>query len=368
MIRHFSLAAGTDRGSQLGIGVVGYGYWGPNLVRNFAEQPGARVVAVCDARTDRLNSVAVRHPSVGVTDDFQDLLNARDIDAIAIATPSKSHHTLARQALLAGKHVLVEKPMTQTSEQAEELVELADRLGLTLMVDHTFAYTGSVQKIRELVNGNELGRLYYWDSVRVNLGLFQQDATVLEDLAVHDLSIMDHVLGMLPEAVSATGAAHVPGRPVNTAYLTCYFRTDMLAHFHVNWLSPVKVRRTLIGGDRRMVVYDDNEPSEKVKVYDSGITVGEDEDRRIELKIGYRAGDVWAPKLPLDEALNVETAHFIECVRDSKVPRTDGRAGWRVVRILETAARSLAEHGRPIEISWSPAVSKSAVATPGSAA
>lgn len=337
---------------EVGVGVVGYGYWGPNLVRNFVGLPGARVVAVCDQRQDRLRQVLARYPGVGVTNSFQDLLESPAIDAIVVATPSVTHFELAQQALLAGKHVLVEKPMASSSEQAEQLIELAEQRGLVLMVDHTFVYTGAVEKVRELVDAGELGRLYYWDSVRVNLGIFQSDVSVLHDLGVHDLSIMDHVLGLVPVAVTATGVAHVPGRPVNTAYLTCYFESNLLAHFHVNWLSPVKVRRTLIGGDRRMVVYDETEPSEKVKVYDSGITLAPPEDRRLELQIGYRAGDVWVPRLSLTEALSKEAAHFVECVREGRQPLTDGHAGWRVVRVLEAAARSLARQGRPVEITW----------------
>jgi predicted dehydrogenase len=322
-------------------------------VRNFNEQPGARVVAVCDQRADRLEQIARRYPTIGVTTTFQDLLEHADIDAIVVATPTSTHFPLARQALIAGKHVLVEKPLATSSDEAAQLIELADQRNLVLQVDHTFVYTGSVQKIRELVTNGDLGHLYYWDSVRVNLGLFQHDISVLDDLAVHDLSIMDHVLGVVPVAVAATGIAHVPGRPVNTAYLTCYFASNLLAHFHVNWLSPVKVRRTLIGGDRRMVVYDDTEPSEKVKVYDSGITVAPSEDRRVELQIGYRAGDVWAPKLSLTEALGYEAGHFVECVNEGRRPVTDGWAGWRLVRILESAARSLKDHGQPVEIDWS---------------
>jgi predicted dehydrogenase len=340
---------------MIGIGVVGCGYWGPNLVRNFMEQPGARVVTVCDQRTERLEQITRRYPTVGVTTSFDDLLNSAEVDAIAIATPTSTHFPLARQALIAGKHVLVEKPLATSSEEAGQLIELAEQRGLVLQVDHTFCYTGSVQKIRDLVVSGELGTLYYWDSVRVNLGLFQQDVSVLDDLAVHDLSIMDHVLGTLPVAVAATGIAHVPGRPVNTAYLTCWFASNLLAHFHVNWLSPVKVRRTLIGGDRRMVMYDDTEPSEKVKVYDSGITVAPSEDERVELQIGYRAGDVWAPRLSLTEALSYEASHFVECVAEGRQPITDGWAGWRVVRILESAARSLKDSGRPVEIDWSDA-------------
>jgi predicted dehydrogenase len=269
-----------------------------------------------------------------------------------VATPVGSHFELARQALKAGKHVLVEKPLASTVEECERLVELAQRHNLTLMVDHTFVYTGAVQRIKQLVDGGQLGRLYYWDSVRVNLGLFQPDVSVLADLAVHDLAIMDYVIDARPVAVAATGVAHIPGRLVNTAYVTCFFEGDLLAHFHVNWLAPVKVRRTLIGGDQRMIVYDDIEPSEKVKVYDSGITLDVGDRGRYEMMVGYRAGDVWAPRLSLTEALSVEVQHFVDCVRERRRPLTDGYAELRTVSILEAAARSLAERGRPVELAW----------------
>src|SRR5260370_20506011 len=229
---------------------------------------------------------------------------------MASATPVSTHYELARQALEAGKHVLVEKPMAASCAEAERLIELAERRGLVLMVDHTFVYTGSVQKIKELGDAGELGHLYYWDSTRVNLGLFQHDVSVLVDLAVHDLSIMDYVLGARPVAVSATGIAHVPGQPVNTAYLTLFFDGDLLAHFHVNWLAPVKVRRTLIGGDRQMIVYDDIEPSEKVKVYDKGITLNAGQEEIYQSLVGYRTGDMWAPQVSLTEGLHTEVAHF----------------------------------------------------------
>jgi predicted dehydrogenase len=241
--------------------------------------------------------------------------------------------------------------MASSSGEAAILVELAESRNLKLMVDHTFVYTGAVQKIKELVTAGDLGELYYWDSVRVNLGLFQGDATVLADLAAHDLAILDYVLEASPVAVAATGIAHFPGHPVNTAYLTCYFERNLFAHFHVNWLSPVKVRRTLIGGDRKMIVYDDIEPSEKVKVYDTGVTLDGDQGR-FDMLVGYRMGDMWSPRLSLTEALSVEARHFVDCIRMDRRPISDGHAGSRVVRVLEAAASSLASRGRAVELDW----------------
>lgn len=334
------------------IGVIGYGYWGPNLVRNFAEYPGAEVVQIADMRQDRLAPISRRYPGVVTTTDHRDLLNDPSIDAIVISTPISTHFDLALASLRAGKHVLVEKAMTATSDQALRLVDEAQRRRKVLMVDHTFVYTGAVQKIKELVDGGRLGRLYYWDSVRVNLGLFQHDVNVLWDLAVHDLSIMDSILGQKPTAVAATGISNVPGRPINTGYLTCFFEGNLLAHFHVNWLAPVKIRRTLIGGDAQMIVYDDLEPSEKVKIYDRGITVDKPSDAMYELMVGYRIGDMWAPQVSITEALRVETQHFVECIRTGQVPLTDGYAGLRVVRILEAATESLSRRGQPVGIDW----------------
>ena len=354
-MRPSALPAAGPAGDTLQVGVIGYGYWGPNLVRNFCEAPGARVVALSDLRPDRLAQACDRYPALRTTTDYQDLLADPSIDAVVVATPVATHYPLAMAAIEAGKHVLVEKPLAPSRAEAEALVEAASRRGLVLMVDHTFVYTGAVQKIKELVDAGHLGRLLYYDSVRVNLGLFQHDVDVLWDLAVHDLSIMDFVLGREPRAVAATGVAHVPGQPVNTAYLTCFFEDDLIAHFHVNWLAPVKIRRTLIGGDRQMIVYDDLEPSEKVKVYDKGITLGGvpsggGNENAYALLVGYRAGDMCAPQLSLTEALRVEAEHFVACVRGDRLPITDGHAGLRVVRILEAASRSLRLHGRPVEL------------------
>ena len=342
----------AEAAAPVRVGVIGYGYWGPNLVRNFAEYPGAEVVQVADMRQDRLAPIARRYPGVATTTDYRDLLNDPSIDAIVISTPISTHFDLALASLRAGKHVLVEKAMTATSDQALRLVDEAERRRRVLMVDHTFVYTGAVQKIKELVDAGRLGRLYYWDSVRVNLGLFQHDVNVLWDLAVHDLSIMDCILGRKPTAVAATGISNVPGRPINTGYLTCFFEGNLLAHFHVNWLAPVKIRRTLIGGDAQMIVYDDLEPSEKVKIYDRGITVDTPSEAVYELMVGYRVGDMWAPQVSLTEALRVETQHFVECIRTGQTPLTDGHAGLRVVRILEAASASLKQRGHPVEIQW----------------
>ncbi len=342
---------------MIGIGVIGYGYWGPNLVRNFAEVPGCRVVAVSDLLIERLAQVRNRYPAIKTTTDYGDLLADPDIDAIVVATPVSTHFPLAMQALSAGKHVFVEKPLAPTTEQVARLIAHAAECDRVLMVDHTFIYTGAVQKIKDLVTEGRLGQLYYYDSVRVNLGLFQHDVSVLWDLAVHDLAIMDYVLGEHPYAVAATGVAHVAGQPANIAYLTCFFERNLLAHLHVNWLAPVKVRRTLIGGDRQMIVYDDLEPSEKVKVYDKGIFLqngrngAQDEEGIHKLLVGYRAGDMWAPQLSLTEALRVEAMHFVDCIEHRRRPLSDGEAGLRVVRILEAATRSLANGGQPVELS-----------------
>jgi predicted dehydrogenase len=270
----------------INIGVIGYGYWGPNLVRNFSEIPEAQVKTVSDFNTERLAKVQSRYPSIQVTTDCRDIFTDPKIDAVAIATPVSTHFDLAMAALKAGKHVLVEKPMTTSSTQAMRLIEEAQRRNLVLMVDHTFVYTGAVRKMRELVANNGLGNIYYYDSVRVNLGLFQHDVNVIWDLAVHDLSIMDYVLQTRPYAVSATGISHIAGEPENIAYLTLFFDGNLIAHINVNWLAPVKVRRTLIGGNQKMIVFDDLEPSEKLKVYDKGITINGDLENRLSYR-GY---------------------------------------------------------------------------------
>jgi predicted dehydrogenase len=335
---------------MIGIGVVGYGYWGPNLVRNFAETAESRVVAVSDVRPDRLALVRQRYPQVETTTDWRALVANPRVDAVAIATPVSTHFELALEALEAGKHVFVEKPLAASGEQALRLIDAASARNLVLMVDHTFVYTGAVRKIQELVAGNALGRIQYYDSVRVNLGLFQHDINVVWDLAVHDISIMDFILPVQPCAVSATGMSHLPGRPENIAYLTVFFDGPLIAHIHANWLAPVKIRRTLVGGSRRMIVYDDLEPSEKVKVYDKGIAVDRNGEMQYQHLIAYRSGDMWAPQLDGTEALRVEAREFVRCIEDKAPVLTDGEAGLRVVRLLEAATRSMAERGRLVEL------------------
>ncbi|NLS07926.1 Gfo/Idh/MocA family oxidoreductase [Rhizobium sp. P32RR-XVIII] len=338
---------------MIGIAVVGYGYWGPNLVRNISETPRANLVCVCDLSSARLAAVQSRYPAVKTTDDFEEVLRDPRVEAIAIATPVSSHFKLAMKALMAGKHVFVEKPMAATAEEASRMVEEAARRRLILAVDHTFVHTGAVRKMCELVESG-LGDMYYYDSVRVNLGLFQHDVSVIWDLAVHDLSILDYVLPEKPVAVSAIGMSHVTGEPENIAYLTLFFESKLIAHIHVNWLAPVKVRRTLIGGSNKMIVYDDLEPSEKIKVYDKGITMNCNSDAYGEkvhqMLVGYRSGDMYAPRLDMTEALKTELEQFIDCIEQNARPITDGHAGLRVVRTLEAATRSLAQRGRVVEL------------------
>ena len=332
------------------IGVIGYGYWGPNLVRNFMEAPGSTVVAVCDLRSERLVQLQTRYPTIKTTGNCRKLFEDPEIDAIIIATPVSSHFELAMAAFQANKHVLVEKPLAANSEQGLQLIEEAARRNKVLMVDHTFVYTSAVRKIRDLINSNALGEIYYYDAVRVNLGLFQHDVNVIWDLAIHDLSIMDFVLPQKATAVSATGISHIPGQPENVAYITLFFENPQIAHVHVNWLTPVKVRHTLIGGSEKMILYDDLEPSEKVKVYDKGIVVSQSPEAVYEMLVSYRSGDMWAPRLDATEALQTEALHFIDCIENHKTPQTDGAAGLRLVRIVEAAEKSLHARGQLVEI------------------
>lgn len=335
---------------MINVGVVGYGYWGPNLVRNFVASPDANVVTVCDRDAGRLAKVQALYPAIEVTTSAEEMIADPRIDAIVVATPVDAHFPIAMAALKAGKHVFVEKPITSTADQARQLVEEAARRGLVLHVDHTFVYTGAVRKMHELIRTDAFGQVRYYDSTRVNLGLFQHDVNVLWDLAVHDLSIMAYVLGQTPVAVSATGHTHMPGQPEYAAFLTVYFGQDTIAHINVNWLSPVKVRRTLVGGDRQMIVYDDNEPSEKIRLYDKGISVTETPEDVRKLLISYRTGDLWVPKLQELEALAVEVAHFCACIRGEEQSLTGGEAGLELVRILEAANQSMANRGAPVEL------------------
>jgi predicted dehydrogenase len=324
---------------MLKVGIIGYGYWGPNVVRNFSLQPDCQIVAICDKNPKAAAQVLSRYPTVHVTSNPEEVLSSPEIDAIAIVTPVSTHYELAKKALENGKHVFVEKPLTATSAQAEELIELADRKNLQIMVDHTFLFTGAVRKIKELVDGGVLGPLYYYDSTRVNLGLFQHDVNVIWDLGPHDVSIMDHLIGLEPELVVATGEAHLNGM-ADVAYITLYFPKNMIAHINVNWLSPVKVRTTLIGGQRKMLVWNDLDPAEKIKVYDKGAEAGTEHGVH-QLLVSYRSGDMWAPRVDEAEALQAEARYFLDCVASGQKPFNDGHAGLRVVRILEAADESL---------------------------
>lgn len=330
------------------IGVIGYGYWGPNIVRNFSGLTDCNIVAVCDKSPEALRHVSASYAGIECTRDARDIFLSSAIDAVAIVTPVSTHYELARKCLDNGKHVFVEKPFTTTIPQAEELIEKADKKHLTLMVDHTFLFTGAVRIMKELIEQKTLGRLHYYDSVRVNLGLFQHDINVLWDLAPHDLSIMDYLIETPPEAVVATGASHFNGLE-DVAYLTIYFPNNTIAHIHVNWLSPVKVRTTLIGGEDKMLMWNDLATDEKVKVYDKGVSVTTKQGLH-ELLVSYRSGDMWAPKVEQTEALRVEAKYFIDCILHAKKPVNDGEAGRRVVQMLTAADRSLKKRGRIVEL------------------
>jgi predicted dehydrogenase len=338
------------------MGVIGYGYWGPNIVRNLRGVDGCEVATVCDRSPGALTRVAQAYPEVATTTDASELMTSPKIDAVAIVTPVHTHFALAKSALEHGKHVFIEKPFTTTTAQAEELIELAARRNLTIMVDHTFLFTGAVRKIRQLMDEGVLGDIYYYDSTRVNLGLFQHDVSVVWDLAPHDLSIMDFLIHDKPEAVIATGETHLNGL-VDVAYITVYFPGNTIAHINVNWLSPVKIRTTLIGGEKRMLVWNDLEADEKLKIYDKGVAVngngngnGNGKQGLYELLVSYRSGDMWAPRVEQTEALKVELSYFVECVRTTQTPINDGVAGLRVVQLLEAADRSLKQRGRTITL------------------
>lgn len=329
------------------VGVIGYGYWGPNLVRNFSGLESARVVKVCDRSPAALKRLAKAYPGVEGVSDVDEIMSAKDIDAVVIATPVSTHYELAKKALQHGKHIFVEKPFTSTSAQSEKLIELAEKNKLKIMVDHTFLFTGSVRKIKQLIDDGVLGQLYYYDSTRVNLGLFQHDVNVIWDLAPHDLSIMDFLLKDKPVALTANGKAHFGNGLQDIAYITVYFANDLIAHFNVNWLSPVKVRTTLIGGEKKMLAWNDLEADEKIRVYDKGIEVKSGEGI-YNLLVSYRSGDMWVPRLEQTEALKTETEYFTQCVLNNETPFNDGRAGLRVVRMLEACSESLEKDGKLI--------------------
>jgi predicted dehydrogenase len=324
-------------------GIVGYGYWGPNVVRNLEQIDGSQVVAVCDKSPTSRKRIQKAHPHVRVTAESADLMTSPDIDAIAVITPVWTHYELAKAALENGKHVFVEKPFTSCAEQAEELINLAEQKSLKIMVDHTFLFTGAVRKISQLLDDGALGKLYYYDSTRVNLGLFQHDVNVIWDLAPHDLSIIDHLIEERPEAVSATGQTHLNGHE-DIAFITVYFPNKIIAHINVNWLSPVKVRTTLIGGEKKMLVWNDLEADEKIKIYDKGVDITSRQGL-YNLLVNYRSGDMWSPQVEQVEALKLELSYFVECITENKIPHNDGKSGLRVVQLLEAASKSLAKRG-----------------------
>ncbi len=321
-------------------GLIGYGYWGPNLLRNFQASSAFDVAAVADARADRLKNAAHVSPSAQLVSSGEAILEDDSIEAVAIATPVATHFPLARQALAAGKHVLVEKPLCATVEEGETLIELAEEKGRTLMVDHTFLFTGAVQSLRDLYRSGEIGEVSYYDSMRVNLGLFQPDVNVIWDLAPHDLSIMDFILDEEPMEIDVSGYCHVNEGIPDIAYLTLHFPSDMVAHFNLSWMSPVKVRRTAIGGSKKMVVWDDLNREEKIKIYNSGIEYQPEDERRTIIP-QYRIGDIFAPRVSNREALAGIVDHFAGVIGGSQEPIMDGARGLRVVRILEESQKLL---------------------------
>jgi predicted dehydrogenase len=334
--------------ATLRIGVIGYGYWGPNVVRNFHAHEKSKVVAVCDKSDRSLRRVHQAYQNMHVTQDYKEVLCATNVDAVAVVTPVWTHYEVTKAALENGKHVFVEKPFTSTVAQAEELIEIAERKNLKIMVDHTFLFSGAVRRIRQFIDDGTLGDLYYYDSTRVNLGLFQHDVNVMWDLAPHDLSIMGYLIKEKPEAVVATGEQHLNG-VADVAFLTIYYPNKLIGHINVNWLSPVKVRTTLIGGEKKMLVWNDLEADEKIKIYDKGVemTSGEEVYRTL---VSYRTGDMWAPKVEQVEALRLETEYFVDCVVNNRTPFNDGHAGLEVVKILEAADQSLGQKGKIITL------------------
>ena len=329
------------------VGIIGYGNWGPNLVRNFSTAEGSQVDMVCDMNQQALKKVRKTYPNIQVTTDYNELIKDPNIDVVAVATPVFTHYELAKKALEEGKNIFVEKPFTHTCAEGEELIELAEKKNLKIMVDHTFLYTGAVRKIKQLVEDHVLGDIFYYDSVRVNLGLFQHDINVVWDLAPHDISIMEYVIDEKPQAVVATGAEHFNRGLEDVAYMTVYFNNNIIAHINVNWLSPVKVRTTLIGGQKKMLMWNDLEPDEKIKIYDKGVQV-KTKEGKYNLLVSYRSGDMWAPRVEQTEALKLMVEKFVSYISDGGKIVNDGMAGLRVVKLLEAATKSLKNKGEMV--------------------
>jgi predicted dehydrogenase len=333
---------------MLRFGVIGYGYWGPNIVRNLRALEGCQVVGICDQTPAARKRIQAANPGIPVHSDANELIKSPDVDVIAVITPVWTHYELTKSALENGKHVFVEKPFTSNAAQAEELINLAEQKKLQIMVDHTFLFTGAVRKIKKLLADGTLGNLYYYDSTRVNLGLFQHDCNVIWDLAPHDLSIMNHLLSKDAEAISATGQSHLNGHE-DIAFITAYYPDKMIAHVNVNWISPVKVRTTLIGGEKKMLVWNDLEADEKLKIYDKGVDV-KSQQGVYNLLVSYRSGDMWAPQIEQVEALKLELEYFVECIKKGEAPFNNGCAGLKIVRMLEAASKSLAKRGELVYV------------------
>jgi predicted dehydrogenase len=335
--------------NMLKVGVIGFGYWGPNIVRNFNALKESEVTMVCDLNKTALARVQESYRHITTTSNYQDITDSPEIDIVTVVTPVFTHYEITKRALLNGKHVFVEKPFTTSVVQAIELIEIAEKKGLKIMVDHTLLFTGSVRKIKELIDSKELGNIYYYDSTRINLGLFQHDVNVIWDLAPHDLSIMDYIIDERPTAITANGVDHFNRGLEDVAYITIYFDNNIIAHFNMNWLSPVKMRTTLIGGDKKMLVWNDLEADEKIKIYDRGVNI-ESKDGVYKLLVDYRSGDIWTPKIDLTEALKLEAQYMIDCILNNKTPINDGHAGLSVVRILEASLISIKNNGKMVKL------------------
>lgn len=335
--------------NKIGVALIGFGYWGPNLARNITESPYSQLICVCELSKSLRLLAQKKYPHIEITNSFEYVLKNPEIAAIVIATPPESHFSLALEGLKAGKHILVEKPLARSAKECNILIEESERNKCILMVDHTFRYTGAVTKMKELAT-EDLGQLNYYDSVRINLGLFQRETNVLWDLAVHDLSILDSLVKFKPIAVSATGIAHIDQYPINTGYMTIYYNEPFIAHIHCSWMAPVKIRRTLLGGSRKMVLYDDIEPTEKIKIYDKGIEINPTPEKKFNMQIDYRTADILSPKIDGTEALARMIQDFFESITNNKTPLSDASSGHRVVSILESADKSLILHGEPVEV------------------
>ncbi len=328
---------------MISVGVIGYGYWGPNIVRNFNLVPDTKVTCICDTDPKVEAILTKSFSNIRITRDFTEILNDANIDVVAIVTPVSTHFELAKKALENGKHVFVEKPFTQTPAQALELINIAEQKNLKIMVDHTFLFSGAVAKIKQYIDGGEIGQIYYYDSTRINLGLFQRDVNVIWDLAPHDFAIMLHLLSDKPDGVRVFSKSHVNGME-DVAHILVYFANNLMAHFNVNWLSPVKIRSTMIGGNKRMLVWNDILPDEKIKVYDRGVTHDTAEDIH-NLLISYRSGDMCSPKIDQREPLLLEVSHFIECIIGNKKNLSDGKTGLEVVNLLNACEKSIRHNG-----------------------